>query len=102
MRAIGLQAQTAIKASDGAPVHYERHRPERTTLYCLVQQHAAAFFEQAQTAAGAHRKLKRPPKPDDQTAASQDGPRRDVCGSEIVAAAPIRTVSPLPLGLVGP
>ena len=33
----------------------------------------------------------------------QDGrPRRDVCGSEIVAAAPIRTVSPLPLGLVGP
>jgi DNA repair protein RadA/Sms len=50
----------------------------------------------------AHRKFKRPPKPDDQTAASQDGPRRDVCGSEIVAAAPIRTVSPLPLGLVGP
>lgn len=33
-----------------------------------------------------------PPKPDDQTAASQDG----------TSAAPIRNASPLPLGLVGP
>ncbi len=58
--------------------------------------------EQERFVCTAHRRFKRPPKPDDQTAASQDGPRRDVCGSEIVAAAPIRTVSPLPLGLVGP
>ncbi|GMV03331.1 MAG: hypothetical protein AMXMBFR52_29860 [Burkholderiales bacterium] len=26
---------------DAVPVHYERHRPERTALYRLVQQHAA-------------------------------------------------------------
>jgi hypothetical protein len=37
--------QSAISpAPDGAPVHYERHRPEQTTLYRLVQQHAATFF----------------------------------------------------------
>ena len=45
MQAIGPQPQ---RASDGAPVHYERHRPEQTTLYRLVQQHAATFFEQAE------------------------------------------------------
>ena len=27
-------------AQEGAPVHYARHRPEQTTLYRLVQQHA--------------------------------------------------------------
>jgi hypothetical protein len=42
-----------LRAPDGAPVHYERHRPEQTTLYRLVQQHAATFFEQAEAAAGA-------------------------------------------------
>lgn len=31
-------------APDGAPLHEERHRPEQTTLYCLVQQHAAGFI----------------------------------------------------------
>ena len=50
MQAIGRQPQ---RVPDGAPVHYERHRPEQTTLYRLVQQHAATFFEQAETAAGA-------------------------------------------------
>ena len=40
-------------APDGAPVHYERHRPEQTTLYRLVQQHAATFFVEAEAAAGA-------------------------------------------------
>lgn len=30
MQAIGRQAQ---QAPDGAPVHYERHRPELSTLY---------------------------------------------------------------------
>ena len=38
---------------DGAPVHYERHRPEQTTLYRLVQQHAQSFFAQSEEAAGA-------------------------------------------------
>ena len=40
-------------APDGAPVHYDRHRPEQTTLYRLVQQRAATFFAQAEAAAGA-------------------------------------------------
>ena len=30
-------------APDGAPLHYERHRPEQITLYRLVQQHAALY-----------------------------------------------------------
>jgi len=38
---------------DGAPVHYERHRPEQTTLYRQVQQYAAIFIEQAEAEAGA-------------------------------------------------
>ena len=50
MQAIGRQPQ---RAPDGTPVHYERHRPEQTTLYRLVQQHAATFFAQAEDAAGA-------------------------------------------------
>ena len=50
MQAINRQPQ---RAPDGAPVHYERHRPEQTTQYRLVQQHAASFFEQAEAAAGA-------------------------------------------------
>ena len=45
--------QQPRRAPDGAPVHYERHRPEQTTLYRLVQQHAATFIAQAEDAAGA-------------------------------------------------
>ena len=45
--------QTARAHCDGAPVHYERHRPEQTTLYRLVQQHAQSFFAQSEEAAGA-------------------------------------------------
>ena len=41
MHAIGRQPQ---RAPDGAPIHYERHRPEQTTLYRLVQQHAVSFI----------------------------------------------------------
>jgi hypothetical protein len=37
-------AQQPQRAPDGAPIHYERHRPEQTTLYRLVQQHAASFI----------------------------------------------------------
>ena len=50
MQAMDRQPQ---RAPDGAPVHSERHRPEQTTLYRLVQQHAATFFAQAEAAAGA-------------------------------------------------
>jgi hypothetical protein len=50
VQAIGRQPQWA---PDGTLVHYERHRPEQTTLYHLVQQHAAKFFAQAEDAAGA-------------------------------------------------
>lgn len=50
MQAIGRQPQ---RAPDGAPVHYERHRPEQTTPYRLLQQHAATFFAQAKDPAGA-------------------------------------------------
>jgi len=50
VQAIGGQLQ---RAPDGAPVHYDRHRPEQTTLYRLVQQYAATFFAQAEDAAGA-------------------------------------------------
>ncbi len=45
--------QTARAHCDGAPVHYARHRPEQTTLYRLVQQHAATFFAQAEETTGA-------------------------------------------------
>ena len=40
-------------APDGAPVHCERHRPEQTTLYRLVQQHAATFIAETEAATGA-------------------------------------------------
>lgn len=50
MQAIGRQLK---RAPNGAPVQYERHCPEQTTLYRLVQQHAAAFFVQADGAASA-------------------------------------------------
>ena len=46
-------AQTRRAHCDGAPVHYERHRPEQTTLYRLVQQHAQSFFAQTQETTGA-------------------------------------------------
>ncbi len=36
-----IEAQRVIRAPDSAPVHGERHRPEQTTLYRLVQQNAA-------------------------------------------------------------
>jgi len=45
VQAIGRQTNSPIRAPDGTPVHYERHRPRQTTLYRLVQQHAATFFE---------------------------------------------------------
>ena len=50
MQAIGRQSQ---RAPDGAPLHYERHRPEQTTLYRLVQQHAARFIAHTEASTGA-------------------------------------------------
>jgi hypothetical protein len=41
------------RASDGAPVHYERRRPEQTTLYRLVQQHAASSIAHTEASSGA-------------------------------------------------
>ena len=50
MQAIGQQPQPA---PDSAPIYYKRHRPDQPTLYRLVQQHAATFFEKAEAEAGA-------------------------------------------------
>jgi hypothetical protein len=43
------------RAPDGAPLHYERHRPEQTTLYRLVQQHAASFIAHTEASTGSER-----------------------------------------------
>ena len=53
MQVNGKQPWPERRGPGGAPVHHERHRPEQTTLYRLVQQHVATFFEQAEAAAGA-------------------------------------------------
>ena len=50
MQAIGRQPQ---RAPDRAPVHDERHRPEQTSLYRLVQQHAAGFTTHTEASTGA-------------------------------------------------
>jgi uncharacterized protein (DUF983 family) len=50
VQASGPQPQRAPAC---APVHYERHRPEQTTLYRLVQQHAASFIAHTEASTGA-------------------------------------------------
>jgi hypothetical protein len=50
---VQASAQQPQRAPDGAPLHYERHRPEQTTLYRLVQQHAASFIEHTEASIGA-------------------------------------------------
>jgi hypothetical protein len=57
VQAIGRQPQ---RAPDGAPHHYKRRRPEQTTLYRQVQQHAASFIAhtEASTAAELPRFIK--------------------------------------------
>jgi hypothetical protein len=52
VHATGRQPRLAIRAPDGAPLHYERHRPEQTTLYRLVQQHAASFIAHTEASTG--------------------------------------------------
>jgi hypothetical protein len=50
VQAVGRPPQ---RAPDGSPLHYERHRPENTTLYRLVQQHAASFIAHTEANTGA-------------------------------------------------
>jgi hypothetical protein len=40
------------RAPDGDTVHYERQRPEQTTQYRLVQQHATTFIAETEVATG--------------------------------------------------
>lgn len=49
MQAIGRQSEGA---TDGAPVHYERHRPKQTTLDRLVQLHAASVIAHTEASTG--------------------------------------------------
>lgn len=46
-------AQQPRRAPDGAPVQYECHRPEQTTLHRPVQQHAASFIAHTEASTGA-------------------------------------------------
>jgi hypothetical protein len=46
-------AQQPQQAPDGPQVHYERHRPEQTTLYRPLQQHAARFIAHTEACSGA-------------------------------------------------
>jgi hypothetical protein len=44
----------AIQATPaGQCIHYQRRRPEETTLYRLVQEHAQTFFAQVEHETGA-------------------------------------------------
>jgi hypothetical protein len=44
--------QAVQRAPAGHPVHYERRRPEETTLYQLVKAHADTFFAQVEAETG--------------------------------------------------
>ncbi len=44
--------QTGKAHCDGAPAYYDRHRPKQTTLYRLVQQHAASFIVHTEASTG--------------------------------------------------
>ena len=44
--------RSAQHAASGSQLHYERHRPEETTLYRLVQQHIETFFAQVEAETG--------------------------------------------------
>ena len=43
----------AARPAHPRPLHHERHRPEQTTLYRLVQQHAAHFIAHTEDSTGA-------------------------------------------------
>jgi len=44
--------QADESAAAGKPVHYERRRPEHTTLYQLVREHVETFFAQIENETG--------------------------------------------------
>jgi hypothetical protein len=50
VQAIGRQPK---RAPDGAPAHDESHQPQHSTLYRLVQQHAAGFIVHTKASKGA-------------------------------------------------
>ena len=58
MRPCGLTTSGAHRArhgslaSDDTPLHYERHRPEQTTMYRVVQQDTASFIAHTETRTG--------------------------------------------------
>lgn len=52
MSALSLGATDSPRLPDGTAVHYERHRPEQTTLYRLVQEHAASFIAHTEASTG--------------------------------------------------
>lgn len=79
-------------------INKDCQRKTMTVSRCLQQKRSVGVFRIA--GSQAHRKFKRPLKPDDQTRPRPRPARkggRDDCGSEIVAAVPIQTVSQLPL-----
>ena len=45
--------QAVAPAPAGNEVHYERRRPEETTLYQVVQEHLESFLAQVQAETGA-------------------------------------------------
>ena len=45
--------QAVQRAPAGNPVHYQRRRPEATTLYQLVQEHLESFLAQVEAQTGA-------------------------------------------------
>jgi len=48
----GRQPSARKRAPDGAALHYERHRPNQTTLYRLVQQHSANVIAHCEASNG--------------------------------------------------
>jgi hypothetical protein len=49
VQAVGRPPQ---RAPASAPLHYERHLPEQTTLYRPVKQHAASFIAHTEANTG--------------------------------------------------
>lgn len=50
---MGLERKPALQAATANVVHYERRRPEQTTLYCLVREHLETFLAQVEAGGAA-------------------------------------------------
>jgi hypothetical protein len=46
---MGLERKPALRAAAANTVHYERRRPEETTLYRLVREHLETFLAEVDT-----------------------------------------------------